>query len=183
MENFIKTTELSLSSASYSVAPSALTNGLWSLIRNSLLFHYLLFYLLKKERRHLCVNPQATFINCLDTWLKWIGSVSRQECWFIFRTLFILYISQFLPHFLLFHHCWSLEKELFYSGNFAPITLLTSLPSFFRWDHHLSRNHLLGKSPFPFLHSISHLCFSSWLFTSFREAINLGTWNTSVTCR
>ena len=112
MDDLIKSTKLPLSSAPYSIAPSALANGLWSSIRSSLSFLLFITILsIWKKRGHLWVISWAAFIYCLDTWLKQIGFVSGRGCRFVFRALFILYIPHFLPHFLLFHHCWSSERE------------------------------------------------------------------------
>ena len=96
----------------------------------------LLFFVYPKKRGHLWVIPRVAFIKCLNTWLKQVGLVSRRGCCFVFRAFFTLYISHFLPYFLLFHHCWSLERErerkrerARHFENFANVVLLTSLPS------------------------------------------------------
>ena len=133
MDDLIKSTKLPLSSAPYSIAPSALANGLWSSIRSSLSF--LLFIIILsiwKKRGHLWVISWAAFIYCLDTWLKRIGSVSGWGCRFVFRALFILYIYISLPSsFSPISSSLIFRERARYSENFAHVILLISLPLFF----------------------------------------------------
>ena len=178
MDDSIKTTKLSLSSALYCISPSALANRLWSSIHSYLLFHYLLFCLLKKREgiygwflEQPLLIAWTRGLSGLASFLdEGVASSSVHFSSYIYLSSFLVF-----SYFIIVH----LQRELCYFENFALVTLLISLPSFFRWDYQLSRNHLLGKSPFPFLHFISHLFFffffGSWSFTSFREAVNLGT--------
>ena len=103
MDDFIKTKKLPLSSAPYSIAPSASTNGLWSSIRSSFLLFIIIFCLSKKRD-----GIYGWFLKqpLLIAWTRGLSRLAPflDECCFVFRALFTLYISHFLPHFLLFHH-------------------------------------------------------------------------------
>ena len=141
------------------MASSASANELWSSNCSFFYFYYLLFCLSKK-RGHLWAIPRAAFINCLDTWLKQIGFVSGRGCHFIFRALFILYISQFLPHFSPISSLLIIrESSSLHSCHHADLVPL--LPSFGS-DRHLLRNRLL--------YLVSHLFlyfFLSFIFFFF----------------
>ena len=75
MGEFINITKLPLSDAPYSIASSASTDGLWSLI----------FIYSGKKIGHLWVIPRAAFIKCLNKWRKLVGPVFGRGCRFVFR--------------------------------------------------------------------------------------------------
>ena len=108
--------DLSLLAAAYSITPSAPGDRLWSLI-----YSFSITYIYFDKRDIYWLISRAAIIKCLDTWLKRIGSVSRQGCCFVFCALFILYI--YLSSFLIFSHLITVdlqkEKELVTFENFC----------------------------------------------------------------
>ena len=97
MDEFINITKLPLSAAPYSIASSASTDGLWSLI----------FIYSGKKIGHLWVIPRAAFIKCLNKWRKLVGPVFGRGCRFVFHAFSILYMPHLFPSFLSFQSYWS----------------------------------------------------------------------------
>ena len=64
VNEFIKFLELLLLAAPYSIAPLALTDGLWSLTCS----FFIIFCLFEKKKGgHLLMIPRAAIIKCLNT--------------------------------------------------------------------------------------------------------------------
>ena len=85
--------------APYSMAPSALTDGLWSLICN---FFILCIFFQEKGKGHLLMIPRAAIIKCQNMWHKPIGLISERGRHFVSLAFFFLYIPHLLPHFSYF---------------------------------------------------------------------------------
>ena len=148
--------ELPLLAAPYSMTPSALADGLWSLICSL----YIYIYIQEKGKGYLLMIPRAAIIKCQNTWHKPVGLVSKQGRCFVSRAYFFLYISHLLPHFSYFiiadlkRESTSLWKLCFYHladlVDFVAIILLR--PSFFKE---------------PSTNSVSHFLLSCHLLFSF----------------
>ena len=75
------------------------------------------FFFWEKGRGYLLMIPWVANIKCQDTGHKLVGLVYEQGRRFVSRAFFLLYIYIYIyislpSSFLLFHHCWSSEREL-----------------------------------------------------------------------
>ena len=177
MDDFIKTKKLPLSSAPYSIAPSASTNGLWSSIRSSFLLFIIIFCLSKKRdgiygwflKQPLLIAWTRGLSGLAPFLDKGVASSSVHFSPYIYLTSFLIF-SYFIIVDLQRESLSFRELHSCHLANLvAFVTVLLLIPS------PLKKPSTLLGSPFLLFHPIFHLCFSSWLFNSFREAVNLGS--------
>ena len=178
MEDFISTAKLPLSSAPYSIALSASANGLWSSIHSSLfstIYYYFLFIWKKKGiygrflKQPLLIAWTRGLSGLAPFLDKGVASSSVHFSPYIYLTSFLIF-SYFI---IVDLQRESLSFRELHSRHLANlvgfVTVLLLIPS------PLKKPSTLLGSPFLLFHPIFHLCFSSWLFNSFREAVNLGS--------
>ena len=126
-----QTSRITLSVVPYSIAPSALADGLSSLICSFFIF-IIIFVYSGKRKGHLWMIARAAIIKFLNTWHKLVGLVSGWGSHFVFRAFFFLYIYIYIsppPLIPLISTFADLKRE---GSSF----LNTLLPSTY-WSHRL----------------------------------------------
>ena len=89
---FINITKLPLSTAPYSIVPSASANRLWSYCS-----FLLLFFVYSRRKGIYGWFLEQPFTKCLNSWHKLVDLASRRRCLFVFRAYFTIYISHLIP--------------------------------------------------------------------------------------
>ena len=92
IDEFINITKLPLSTASYSIVPSASANRLWSYCS-----FLLLFFVYSRRKGIYGWFLEQPFIKYLNMWHKLVDLTSGRRCLFVFHAYFTLYISHLIP--------------------------------------------------------------------------------------